>query len=275
MEQSFDPTDPPAAPTPPDEPAADCERVLALLGRYTQRGLGAADDAVVREHIAVCSTCGSAYRTALAMAARIGRTIRTERLEGTREERRRETRRRILALEGGGKRRWFGLRLALIPAFLVVLFTGLDRFGGGGSALVLREVEAEGPLEVAGVILFPETQVELEPGQACRTGAGGAGRLQLATAELALDGETDLVLESLRPGRIRLERGRLGVEGELVVSTHFGILEFDDAQAVLTLRGGVLELELARGTALVTSAAGERELGAGERLRFDATGSGN
>jgi len=272
-----------------DEPIP-CEEARRLLARFVGGELSRGEDRPFRAHVLSCTGCRDAYRESIQAAARLGRQHRAERertpaeiVRGVPErperhrgdgrdggdegsesrERTRRARGAIARYSRANRATWFRLRLVLVPAVMIVLFSqlGVLRRPSSVEALAL----ASGVV-AAGADLAEGSSVELSAGGVC---ASGSGRARLATkrGSASLEPRTLVVVEDPGRLRLRLERGTLALEGELVVTTPFGIATCDGAGR-LTLAGGSLEASCEAGSLTLVDAAGERTLAAGESARL-------
>jgi len=193
--------------------------------------------------------------------------MREARLERQRDARRSDNRQRAhaaAARPAGARRRYFGLRLVLIPALLIVLLVKLP---GLVATQPLTLFWQAGDVRAAGSVLGAQAPaLELEAGAWCTTASDARARLAGPGQEFVLERDTQLVVEDPEAGRVRLQLGSLVLEGRGTVSCQFGVLETSSGKARLELLGGRFALSALAGEVAWTDATGRRLLAPGEHL---------
>jgi len=122
-------------------------------------------------------------------------------------------------------------------------------------------VAASGVVKVDGVQRTDFTDPYLIlPGRWITTLQFARASLEGGRCELELGEETSCLLESARPVRVRLERGRIDLDGDLIVVTVLGLLHVSAGQGRVVLDERGLHLEARAGTWTFMDKAGEREV---------------
>jgi hypothetical protein len=245
-----------------------CERAREALGRFVGKSLAPDEDREFRAHLTECTECRDLYRSTIASAARLGRTLREEREENTRVRRHHELHETAIAATGDARRpRRFGLRLALLPAGIALLIL-LWRAGGGETTLVVHWDGGE--VRAAGQLLGAERPtLLLEPGSWCVTRGNARARIASPEAEIRVGLDTQLVVEDVPQCRLRLQKGELELEGAWVVSTAHGVLEIEEGAARLEVRGTRCVLACTEGSLRWTGVSGTRRFEAGSGFTSD------
>ena len=219
----------------------------------------------LRRHLAGCAECQDLYQHAVHTAAGVGAQRREERVALERHARHAELQR--LAFEAPTRTgRMHLLRVLVYPAFFCFLMLQMgnmtDRASGLRLALVQGSVRAG-----TRVLDQPGTAAEVRQGQICSTAEDGCARIlaQDSVAELAAN--THLLIERVKPLRLRLTVGSLHVTGDARVSTALGVVELLQGEADIVLQGGVLTVLCADGSVCFTGPEGKRALEPGESLR--------
>ena len=264
------PEDEASTDTPPHEPRrgdVSCAEARKLLTRFLEAALPAREDRALRRHLPGCAECRERYTDVLAAAAGVGRSLKAERLERERVERR-ETQRRLAfgASTATPERRLLFLRPLLWSALIVFLMFRLthELTGPGPLAVTIER----GTATVAGQALGPVApESDADRGDWCSTGRETRLILAAGAAELALESESDLMIESVEPFRVRLETGAAEVEGACTIVTLLGAVEVD-GEARVGIEDGQLVVACRTGAARVSTPSEERTVAAGTTERF-------
>ncbi|MFT7486954.1 MAG: hypothetical protein ACI9F9_002811 [Candidatus Paceibacteria bacterium] len=209
----------------------DCEGALVCIRFYARGELEPDPTRILRLHLAQCPACMTLYRDTMETTALMGR-----RNQGEREERALERAQKNLHEKHFGPRpnpgkgmSRYKLRLLLMPAFAIFLlihFTGL-----GEPPARVDLIATDGLVKVNGVLrAHPEKPFLILPGRWVTTGQFGKAVIDGGSCLLNLGQETDCLVEAARPVRVRLERGRIDLDGELIVVTVLGLLHVRDGK---------------------------------------------
>lgn len=245
-----------------------CEDAGKLIQRFLAGRLARADEQRMRQHLAGCAECQDTYQHAVYTAASVGRERREERVALERHERHAELKR--LAFEAPPRTRGMHLlRVLVYPAFFCFLMVQIgnltDRTVGLRLSLVQGSVRA-GARELD----EPGTAAEVWQGQVCSTAEDGGATIEAEDSVAELAADTHVLIERVRPLRLRLRAGTLHVTGDARVSTTLGVVELEQGEADILLVGGQLTVLAASGTVRFTGPDGVRSLEPGETLRTSA-----
>ena len=114
----------------------------------------------------------------------------------------------------------------------------------------------------------PGTAAEVRQGQACVTAEDGSARIEAEDSMAELAADTRVLIERVKPLRLRLRSGSLHLVGDARVSTALGVVELEQGEADILLVGGQLTVLAANGTVRFTGPDGVRSLEPGEPLRI-------
>lgn len=246
----------------PDDPAAlGCEATAERMERFAEGG--PPPSALERAHARACDGCGARYRAAVESAARAARAGHRRALEGV-DDLPAARPRRLLAWPSPRGARGSFLRLLLGPAIVVALVTRLPGVAPAEEPLVVQALAGEVALDRAP--LEHGARLRLSRNGVLRSGGAGRALVTDGACELELGAESALLVETIRPPRLRLARGELELRGRVVVTCELGVLELEDGRARLRLdaRGG--ELACTKGALVWTDARGARRVAAGESV---------
>jgi len=243
--------------------------------RYLHGGATREDDADFRRHLAVCSDCKETFREALAATADVARNRRELRAE--KERQRQRARRRAFAVQGALSRegkarrrlRNARLRLVLMPALALLLMLVIyPKARSWGPPQVRLTVDA-GTAHVSGdEVTAGSGPRTLARGDWCSLSAGGSAELVLGDTRLVLSTGSLVLIEDARELRVRLDRGRLGIEGPCVVTAEEGIVEVPGGAGALEKVAGALEVRPREGTWTALTSRSEERVGPGETARL-------
>lgn len=124
-----------------------------------------------------------------------------------------------------------------------------------------------------GAMVDSGEQIEWVRGQWCDVRIGSTATLGTAHGELSAQGPALVLLESPDPVRVRLQKGELGVRGDVTVTHENAVVEFEAARARVTVIGLLLEVRCELGTAAIRTANGVTEIEAGSSARVAADGA--
>jgi hypothetical protein len=251
----------------------DCEEARRLLSLFIVSSLPRAEDARLRRHLPECVECREAYTQALTTAARLGRMKREDRLEEERVDRR--TTQRQMAFAAGGltqRTRLHFLRPLLWTALSIFALTALTQLGRAPMDEVVWE---SGEVRAAGVALgSAKRSVKVDAGSWIQTGETGRAALSGKAGKVLVEEDSFLLVESVRPRRLRLQSGACSVTGEGLVLTQLGAVELENGTVRVVQQGPNLEVRCTIGHARVVSATGAWDLGPGDSKRLSSTLAG-
>jgi hypothetical protein len=239
--------------------AGDCGQAGARLAAFLAGELSRAEQERLRGHLAGCPACRQRFEEAMSLAAHLNREPRRVRDLAARLERRRAQRSRALsgAMRLPGGDRGARLRLLVLPALAIFLFTGLARGPREASTAVLEPM--------AGAVFLGKEQLgstdrtwDVVPGQQCSTGDEGRARLGLGPSFVELGPRTRLWLEDVDAARIRLGTGSLRVGGSATLTSRAGVVEVREGLATVRLGPEGLTVVALEGEAVVADSHGER-----------------
>ena len=245
-----------------------CEEAHTLLARFVEQALPRAEDRKLRTHLPDCEDCRTAYREAIGSAARLGRALRTARVEDERRERRSANRRLAMGATGTRNPR-FGLRPMLWLAAAVFLLFNLSRIWSDPPPLAVTW--ERGAVQAAGVDLDAGAPSgALGRGDWLNTGPDARALLAGADVDLVLAADSRLLVELADPVRVRLQRGQVSASGACTITTQLGVVELTDGAVQVVQEGPLLEVSCLLGTVTVATPEGVRELAVGERASLGA-----
>ncbi len=255
-------------PEEPDAPQREetiaCAEARRLLAIFCRGRLEPEEERLFRVHLPVCSDCRQGYRETLNGLAQLGKAKRAER----RDKRRAEHRRMAIRAATFKPGRRFGLRLALVPAFLICSILWLDPFTPRtGLELLVTSGEVR-----IGERHFDPTSGERLPlarGNWCEILPESGATLVGPEVKLHAEAETYFLVEESEPIRLRLRTGAIELRGHGLVTSSWGVLDCVDAHVRLRIRDGRLELACIDGEAAWTSPSGHLLLHAGEAIGSD------
>ena len=251
----------------------DCEEARRLLSLFSVASLPRVEDGRLRRHLPECIECREAYTHALSTAARLGRMQREERQEAERVLRRATQRRMAFAAGGLSQRtRLHFLRPVLWTALSIFALSALTKLG----RVPLDEVAWEsGEVRAGGELLGPANPTaEVGGGSWIQTGVSGRARIAGNAGKVLVEEETFLLVESVRPRRLRLQSGSCSVTGEALVLTQLGAVELLDGTLRLVQTGASLEVLCMLGQVRVITSSGSWDLGPGESKSLSFTLAG-
>ncbi len=232
-----------------------------------------ADDPHLREHLNACADCNSLYRELLLADSRLRRTlVECESGVDSNAVEEAPVRRAILSplavaragfsSPGRGKATW--VVLLAILCYAVIRLTP-DPSGTARAQLLALEglVHTVGDPLAAG-----DPARELQRGDWLRTSEGARARLTLGTTTLEVAASSVVQVEEPSTRRLRLESGALDVDGPLIITSRFGIVEVEAGHARLSLDSRGLSVESTHGSVRTIDSQGERELATGERAQL-------
>jgi hypothetical protein len=168
-----------------------------------------------------------------------------------------------------GSDRGARLRLLLLPAFAVFLFTVVAR--GPGPEETARLLPLGGAVQVGQELLgVAGDGLSVLRGQLCATGEDGRARIEASGGSADLEPGTWLWLEDAEGPRLRLGGGELVARGLATLTSPAGIVEVHGGAARVRLAGGGLEVEALQGEATVANSRGTRTVPSGGRLHLKA-----
>ncbi len=258
-------------PSPPGDER--CEAAKESVAVLLSSGNTLADDPSLREHLKACADCNSLYRELLLADSRLRRTlVECESQVDSGADETAPVRRAILSplavaragfgSPGRGKTTWV-VMLAII-CYAVIRLTP-DPSGTARAQLIALEglVQTVGePLAVG------EPARELQRGDWVRTPEGARARLTLGTTTVEVAAASVVQVEEPSTLRLRLESGALDINGPLIITSRFGIVEVEAGHANLSLDSSGLSVESTHGSVRTIDSQGERDLAAGERAQL-------
>lgn len=249
-----------------NRPATDptpCHDVRQWIGARITNGRVDLDDTSARAHLARCPKCRDAYRSQMADAARLGRTV--QRVHGAGDPGGEDIARPRL----GRKQR----AVLLLVAVSAVIFM-VSRVGKGlRSDPTLPVVWQEGEMWVAGEPVGASFGPRMGlRGDLVQTGSDGRGSLAFDTGRIEIAPRTTLLVESAVGERVRLVGGAVRLVGDGDLNTPFGIVRVAGGAVDVTLVGDELTVASIEGRVVHVSAQGERHVPPGAALR-GATGA--
>jgi hypothetical protein len=254
------------APETPEAPAAlDCDEVVGLSRAFASGTLDMEDTRRLRSHLAHCRECMNTYRDAVQTTAQLGRFTIEEREKRLLDRQRRARHAKVFSSPEKVSKRpnWLRLRLILMPAFFIYLMIQITGFGPPPARVDL--VKSDGQVSLQGrEVGGREHELLVLPGRWVTTGLYSKAWLDARTAKVRMSGETELLLESARPVRLRLRRGGLEVEGDITLVTALGLLEISEGRGHVFLGDGGLRLDPVAGSWKLFDRRGERSFPMGE-----------
>lgn len=247
-----------------EDPCEDAEKAIR---RFLACPLVGADERRLRQHLAGCEDCRDLYQHAVHTAASVGRELREERLALERFARHTELQR--LAFDAPTRTRGMHLlRVLVYPAFFCFLMIQIGNLTLRADGLRLALVQGS---VIAGTreLDQPGTATEVRQGQICSTAADGSARIEAEDSVAVLAADTHVLIERVKPLRLRLRAGSLHVTGDARVSSAWGVVELDEGEADIVLTGGQLRVLCVDGRVVFTGPEGKRALEPGESLRTD------
>lgn len=227
----------------------DCALSSERLARYLHGGASLEEQAVYRRHRRGCPPCAETFREALAQTTELSQQRRGTQLRKQKEQRR--ARRRADAIEGshtraGGlssRRRNAHLRLMLMPAFAIFIMLGVYPATRSWGPPRVALTVTDGAVIVSGEsVAAGEEPRTLQRGDWCALDVGGAGELVLKDTRLGLEPGTRVLIEDSFDLRVRLDGGRLAVEGPCLVTTTAGVVEVPGGSGWIALVDGGLRV---------------------------------
>jgi hypothetical protein len=273
--ESLDPADEPVPPDRPDssgpgERSSGCVEAARLLPLFLRGGIDREEERRYREHILACADCREIYRESVASAAPLGHSRRLDRVEEVRLRRQAQMRTRAFAVGGHKSGRRFGLRVILPLVMLFLLMTMLNPLLNRPQ---LKLEWVRGEVRVPGKLLHAlEPEIDINKGDWCLTEVDASARIETAKGEFRLGARTNLMIEDPAERRVRLQRGRLEIDGSALVVCQFGIAELEEGRATIVLTDGRLEILCHEGTLHWIHAGGTQILSAGERANSQLPG---
>ncbi len=237
--------------------ALSCPDALERIRRYLTNRLDRGETRGLRAHLATCGECRDEYRSSLLVTARLAREKRLDR-----EARRAAKVRRVPRFVQSMPRRQ-RMRLLLIPAFVAFLLSMAANLGvpqGAARLTATRGAAQVGERQVE----EGDGPVPLGRGDWCSTDREGSARIEFLACSVELGESTWVLVELPRSRRLRLDSGRLDVDGNCVVSTELGVVAIESGKARLHRAAGRLDVESLEGALSVVDGRGERRLTAGE-----------
>ena len=258
-------------PSPPGDER--CEAAKESVAVLLSSGHTLADDPNLREHLNACADCNSIYRELLLADSRLRRTlVDCEAQANSSSDGAAPVRRAILSplavaragfgSPGRGKTTWV-VMLAII-CYAVIRLTP-EPSGTARAQLVALE----GLVETVGEPLaFGKPARELQRGDWVRTPEGARARLSLGATIVEIAASSLVQVEEPSTQRLRLESGALDVDGPLIITSRFGIVEVLAGHANLRLDPSGLSVESTHGSVRTIDSQGERDLAAGESAQL-------
>lgn len=241
-----------------DAPVLDCEEALKRVHGFALGNLPPIQVRELRQHILGCSTCRVAYKEAIETTASFAHVSKQEREEQEIER----TKRRIHAERFGPTaevvkhRRFYRLRIALIPAFFIFLMLKVTGLGEPPARVDLVATDGTVQLE-KDQVLVTEDPILILPGRWLHTSTFSSANLVSRDVTVELGSRTTLLLESARPVRMRLRRGQLDIEGDLIIYSMLGMLHVSQGKGRVTLNSDGLLIEAESGGWKLLDKSGE------------------
>lgn len=272
-----------------DEPAPPeaCLAARKLIRAFVDNEISKGESARLRMHLKSCGRCHSQYVELVDSVARIHGQLKAIReLEragdpqpsGSDEERRVPTddeaeppRPRSFLTRGRARRamRGSGIVIALAAAVGLIAVCWPEQ-----PVHSLTARSTGGRISVGnGAMVDAGEQIEWVRGQWCDVRVGSTATFGAPHGELFASGPALVLLESPDPVRVRLQKGELGVRGEVTVTHENAVVEFDGARARVTVLGRLLEVRCDAGSAAIRTANGVTELEAGGSARVSSDGT--
>ena len=254
----------------------ECARTRERLALYLRGGASAEQHVEFRSHRKVCPACARTFREALVMRTELS----LRRRETEREEQRaqRRAQRRATAIEGsdthaggmGRRRRNAHLRLFMMPAFAVFIMLGVYPASRNWAPPRVALSVTEGRVIVSGETLTAGAEPRtLQRGDWCVAGSGAGGELVLSETRLHLEPGTRVLIEDSFDLRVRLQGGRIAIEGPCVVTTEAGVVEVSSGTGSVALLAEGLEVHSRTGAWSASNSRGTQLLAAGETVLLD------
>ena len=267
-----EPHEPPPASSLAD-PSTDCGRTPERVAHYLRGGLAGRERAEFRAHLAECASCEATYRESVCVATQLAARRRETR--DKRERARAAARRRTMLVEGSlsrhGRlprtRRNAHLRLILMPAFAVFLMMVIFPRAQAWGPQRVHLTEAEGLVRVSGLLVDePVESRELSRGDWCAVGPEGRARLELGDTHIELAAGTLLLIEDSAQLRLRIDAGRIDIQGTCVVTAEEGVVEASGGSGHVAMRPEGLEVHTREGAWTAFTSRAEHALAAGETV---------
>jgi len=244
-----------------------CEEAGALMREFSRENLDTHRLRLLRGHLAGCSDCMSIYREVVGTTAALGRVTRAEREKRAIERQRNQLHAKVFGRKElpKVKRRFFRLRIVLIPAFFIYLMT---QIAGVGPPPARIEI-----ISTRGKVTIDQRPVEegagpalVLPGRWILSSRFADATVDGRTCELRLGSETDLLVESAAPPRFRFRSGDLQVDGTTTLVTVLGMIEISEGRGHLRLDDHGLLIEPESGSWSVFDRYGETKLEKGHAV---------
>ncbi len=253
----------PAHPDP--DSALSCEQARGRTHDFALGELGPLEVRELRQHILECRPCRDAYKEAIETTAALAHVSK----EGREQEEAERFKRRVHAERFGPTReivkhrRYYRLRIALIPAFFIILMINMTGLGEPPARVDIVHTEGTVKLAKQQVVILGDPLLVL-PGRWVHTKASSSASLESLSVRVEVGARTDVLLESARPVRMRLRGGLLDVDGDLVIYSVLGILNVTQGKGRVTLDNDGLLIEVESGEWKLLDRSGENLLAPGQ-----------
>ncbi len=262
----------PSQAAPGAELPEECEASRRSIAEYVGRGEKREGFGDFRKHLTECCDCMQVYRETMSAAARMGRSLRDERVDTQRVLRHRGMQQRAKKATGEpGRRNRYALRLVLLPAAMALLFF-LQQALKPDEGLVLHWTGGEVHLGDFRLNADFPKQALREEGVYCYTRGNASAELYAVSDPeqpvFKLGVRSALLVTHPKQREVRLESGELTILGASTILSQYGAARLDEGEAVMTIRDLKFELKCNKGSVVFLTPAGEQVLGAGENLRL-------
>lgn len=251
---------------------AECSIFASQLDAWLNGDLEPAPRHAMRAHIERCADCNQDYRAMLVATARLHREARLDVARTDAESAPTMVHRMVSwsTLFGGKPATPPHRLLARVMLFVGALLATLawrssEAVEGTATLTVLSGVAHIGGVEA----LRPsDPSRSMARGEWCGTGEASSAELSLGDATVHLDPDTLVWIEGVNNPRLRLERGRLSIEGECCLTSPYGVVEVTGGSAWVAVSGGVLSVDSGTGEVRTHDAFGSRALEAGQHAEL-------
>lgn len=238
-----------------------CEEIARRTRLFSLGELNPQDTREMRSHLATCSECMGSYRDILQTAAGLGRLHQGEREQRSIERAKHHLHQKHFGPREPGKNGNLGhrLRLILMPAAVIFILMNFAELGDpparvemiSARGIVTIDGHRPGSLDKPYLIL---------PGRWVRTGQFAETHIDSGLCTLDIGAESQVLVSGARPLIVRLETGRVDVDGDLRIVTVLGGITVTQGKGRLTFDEHGLHLEPESGSWLFTDQSGEHLL---------------
>ncbi|TAJ11941.1 MAG: zf-HC2 domain-containing protein [Planctomycetota bacterium] len=260
-----------------------CAAARKLIRAFVDNEISHGQDARLRMHLKACAACHAEYVELVDSVASIHSQLKSireldhaERASGVEtrvppEDAPEPARPRSFLARGRSQRmlRGSGIVIALAAAVVLVAVCWPEQ-----PVRSLTARSTGGRISIGnGAMVDSGEQIEWVRGQWCDVRVGSTAELLGPHGEIAADGPALVLLESPDPMRVRVQKGELRVQGDVVVTHEHAVVEFAGARARARVIGAILEIACEGGSAVIRSSNGSTEIEAGQSARVAADGT--